>query len=78
MGPAKRLYFYRRPGITQRSSLRLNGVINAELLAGALIEVLTAMPADLERKGLPIHGSAGLELGLIKKYGLPWNIRSSK
>jgi hypothetical protein len=35
------------------------------------------MPADLEWRGLPIHGSAGLELGLIKKYALPWNMRSA-
>ena len=36
------------------------------------------MPTDSEWNGLPIHASAGLELGLIKKYTLPWNMRSSR
>jgi hypothetical protein len=33
MGLAKRLYFYAKPGITQRTSQRLNGIIRAELQA---------------------------------------------
>ncbi|WP_429819241.1 GIY-YIG nuclease family protein [Ensifer sp. B1-9] len=78
MGIAKRLYFYGRPGITQRTSQRLNALIKNELLAaGASIEIYVAIPPDLEWNGLPVHGSAGLELGLIKKYALPWNMRSA-
>jgi hypothetical protein len=41
------------------------------------IEVYTAVPPNLEWNGLPVHGSAGLELGLIRKYSLPWNVRSA-
>ena len=78
MGLAKRIYFYARPGVTQRTSLRLNGIIRNELQAGSLIDIYVAFPPDLEWKGLPVHGSAGLELGLIKKYGLSWNMRSSR
>jgi hypothetical protein len=78
MGLAKRLYFYRRPGVTQRTSQRLNGIIKSELTTVPAIDVYTAIPPDLEWNGLPIHGSAGLELGLIKRYSLPWNMRSSK
>nr|WP_246720673.1 GIY-YIG nuclease family protein [Methylocystis sp. H4A] len=77
MGLAKRIYFYAKPGPTQRTSQRLNMIIKNELAAGSFIDIYTAAPPDLEWNGFPIHGSAGLELALIKKYALPWNIRSS-
>jgi hypothetical protein len=78
MGMAKRLYFYGKPGITQRTSQRLNGILRKELLSVPFIDIYTAMPPDLDWNGLPVHGSAGLELGLIKKYALPWNMRSAR
>jgi hypothetical protein len=78
MGLAKRLYFYSRPGVTQKTSLRLNSIIKDELKAAADVDIYTAFPPDFEWNGLPIHGSAGLELGLIKKFTLPWNLRSAK
>jgi hypothetical protein len=78
MSLAKRLYFYGNPGVTQRTSQRLNSVIKNELLSGHRIDVYTASPVDLEWNGLPIHASAGLELGLIKMFDLPWNVRSAK
>jgi hypothetical protein len=77
MGLAKRLYFYAKPGVTQRTSQRLNGIIKSELLKAPFVEIYTAVPPDLEWNGLPIHGSAGLELGLIKRFALPWNMRSA-
>jgi hypothetical protein len=77
MGLAKRLRFYAKPGITQRTSQRLNGIIKSELLKVPFVEIYTAFPPDLEWNGLPIHGSAGLELGLIKRFALPWNMRSA-
>ena len=77
MGLAKRLYFYGKPGISQRTSLRLNGIIKNELQAAPAIDIYIVEPPDLEWNGLPVHGSAGLELGLIKKYTLPWNMRSA-
>ncbi|MEW6689090.1 MAG: GIY-YIG nuclease family protein [Pseudomonadota bacterium] len=75
MGLAKRIYFYRKPGATQRTSLRINRTLKRELLNVSFIEIYTATPSDLEWNGLPVHGSAGLELGLIKKYELEWNMR---
>ncbi|MFN3725269.1 MAG: GIY-YIG nuclease family protein [Allosphingosinicella sp.] len=78
MGLAKRIYFYARPGVSQRTSLRLNGIIQRELESDAQIDVLIAQPEDLQWNGLPVHGAAGLELGLIKAYALPWNMRSAK
>ena len=77
MGLAKRLYFYGKPGVSQRTSQRLNGLIKNELTTTPAIDIYTAEPPDLEWNGLPVHGSAGLELGLIKKYALPWNMRSA-
>jgi hypothetical protein len=78
MGLAKRLYFYGRPGVSQRTSLRINATIISELAAHPRIDVYAAFPRDMEWNGLPVHGSAGLELGLIKKYALPWNMRSAR
>ena len=77
MGLSRRLYFYGRPGSSQKTSLRLNATIRALLLEGKEIEILVATPSDLEWNGLPVHGAAGLELGLIKKFDSPWNMRSS-
>ena len=78
MGLAKRIYFYARPGVSQRTSLRLNDTIRRELHSAVEIEVLIAHPEDMQWNGLPVHGAAGLELGLIKAYALPWNMRSAK
>jgi hypothetical protein len=77
MGLAKRLYFYGKPGSTQRTSQRLHETLRKELEVVPHIDVYTAVPPNLEWNGLPVHGSAGLELGLIKKYSLPWNVRSA-
>lgn len=78
MGLAKRIYFYARPGISQRTSLRLNDTIKREIQSGGEIDVLIAQPENMQWNGLPVHGAAGLELGLIKAFALPWNIRSAK
>lgn len=77
MGLAKRIYFYGRPGVTQKTSIRINGLVKAELLAQRAVDIFVAIPHDLEWNGLPVHGAAGLELGLIKKFDLPWNKRSA-
>jgi hypothetical protein len=77
MGLSKRLYFYGKPGSTQRTSQRINTELREALKVVPYVDIYTACPADLEWNGLPVHGSAGLELGLIKKYSLPWNVRSA-
>ena len=75
MGLAKRLYFYGKPGSTQRTSQRLNGLLLAELGAVKSIDIYTACPPMLDWNGLPVRGDAGLEAGLIEAFALPWNIR---
>lgn len=77
MGLSKRLYYYGKPGSSQVTNLRLNGAIKRELVSGTVIEIYTAEPPNSEWNGLPIHGAAGLEMGLIKQYSLPWNRRGS-
>lgn len=76
-GLASRLYSYGRPGISQRTNQRLKAIIMAELEGPDAIEIYVALPPDLEWNGLPVHGSAGLELGMIEKYTLAWNMRGT-
>jgi hypothetical protein len=78
MGLRKRLYFYAKPGITQRTSRRLNSILKNEISKGASIAIYTARPPDLEWNGLPVSGIAGLEIGLIEAFHLPWNIRGAR
>ena len=77
MGLRKRIYFYAKPGPRQRTSQRLNGLIKAELTEHRGIDIYLAFPEHGSWNGLPVHGSAGLELGLIKAFKLPWNMRSN-
>ncbi len=72
-----RMRSYCTPGPTQRTSQRLNAQLKMEVAAAHEIRVYVAMPPDLTWNGLPIHGSAGLELGLIRSFALPWNLRSA-
>lgn len=74
---AKRFRSYVRPGPTQRTSSRLNANIRELLVQGGIVEIYVATPPDLEWNGLPIHASAGLELGLIERFSLEWNSRSA-
>jgi hypothetical protein len=78
MGLKKRLYFYGKPGQTQRTSLRLNALLRQELGMASVVRIYTATPPDLDWNGLPVNGSAGLEIGLIESFDLPWNIRGSR
>jgi phage tail tape-measure protein len=78
MGLAKRLRFYRKPGSTQRTSQRLNIALKQELQQLSPIEIYTAQPPDLTWNDLPVNASAGLELGLIRQFDLPWNLRGTR
>jgi hypothetical protein len=74
---AKRLRFYARPGITQRTSLRLNKTISELCREGHRVDVLIAFPANFDWRGLTVKGAEGLEAGLIADFHLPWNIRGA-
>lgn len=75
MGLKKRLYFYENPGATQTTNIRINDLIRASLSDGETIAVYTATPPDFDWGGLAVNGRAGLEVGLIEAFYLPWNVR---
>lgn len=77
MGLKKRLYFYGKPGSKQTTNIRINELIRVSLLDGETVSIFTAMPPDFEWGGLVVNGRAGLEIGLIESFYLPWNVRGA-
>lgn len=75
MGLKKRLYFYAKPGSTQRTSIRINGLIIEQLKAGNNVEVIAAFPEPSSWNDLPVDLVTGLETGLVKTFSPPWNKR---
>ena len=73
----QRLGLYRKPGISQRTNLRLNEIIRDQLGNGVVVEILVASPPDHDWNGLRINWAEGLEAGLIAEFNLPWNMRGS-
>ena len=73
----QRLGFYRKPGTSQRTNIRLNELIREKLQRGAVVQILVAHPADHDWNGFRIKGAEGLEAGLIECFDLPWNMRGS-
>jgi len=76
-GLGRRLRMYTRSGERRKTWARIHGLIREVLVNGDAVEVYVAMPPDLEWNGLPVHGGAGLELGLIQRFDLPWNSRGT-
>ena len=74
---AQRLYFYRKPGPTQLTNIRMNAVLREALEKGRAIDIYTATPPQLEWSGWPVSGPEGLEAGIIRSYALPWNVRGA-
>lgn len=72
-----RLGFYRKPGASQTTNIRLNEIIRGWVEQGAVVEILVAHPDDYDWKGLKVRGSEGLEAGLIADFHLPWNVRGT-
>lgn len=71
----KRLYFYGRPGPSQKTNQRINPIIRAEIKAGRKVDILTATPGKTEWKGLLVDMVPGLETALLREYQTPWNRR---
>ena len=71
----QRLNFYRKPGASQRTNVRLNEVIRGQIGAGAVVQIFVAHPPDQHWNGFKISGAEGLEAGLIADFHLPWNVR---
>ena len=77
MGLKKRLYFYSKPGKSQRTSIRINALIKKMLCLNSTVEVIAALPEPSSWNGLPVDQASGLETGLIKKFSPPWNMRGT-
>lgn len=77
MGLKKRLYFYEKPGARQTTNIRINDLIRMSLAEDEIVSIYTAIPPDFEWGGLTISGRAGLEVGLIESFYLPWNVRGT-
>jgi hypothetical protein len=77
MGLKRRMYLYKRPGAKQSTNIRINASIRSELHAGGSVSVYTAIPPDFKWNGLTVNGRAGLEIGLIEAFHLPWNVRGA-
>lgn len=73
----QRLGFYRKPGSSQRTNIRLNEVIRGKLAMGRVVQIFTAQPSDNEWNGFKVKGAEGLEAGLIAEFDLPWNVRGA-
>jgi hypothetical protein len=73
----QRLGFYRKPGASQRTNVRLNEIIRGHIEKGTVVQILIGHPPDFEWNGLRINGAEGLEAGLISEFELPWNMRGS-
>jgi hypothetical protein len=73
----QRLAFYKKPGTTQRTNMRLNGIIRGLIGSGAVVEILVAHPPDSEWNRFRISGPEGLEAALIRDFDLDWNVRGS-
>lgn len=72
-GLKTRMGHYAKPGASQTTSIRIKGLLQKELQAGRSVYVLAAFPEPGSWNGLPVDNVAGLESGLIKTYGPPWN-----
>jgi len=73
----QRLGFYRKPGVSQRTNVRLNEIIRGKLAKGTIVQIFTAQPPDHEWNGFRVKGAEGLEAGLIDEFDLPWNMRGA-
>ena len=73
----QRLGFYRKPGVSQRTNVRLKDLIHGQLEQSTIVQILTAQPPDQEWNGFCVKGAEGLEAGLIATFDLPWNLRGA-
>lgn len=74
----QRLNFYRKPGASQPTNIRLNEIIKGHIDQGTTVRILVAHPPDQEWNGFKVKGAEGLEAGLIAEFDLPWNMRGTQ
>jgi hypothetical protein len=70
----RRLYGYHRPGPTQRTNIACNAKLLEVLSGQGAIDIYVFQdPEPKSHAGVPINLAAGLEDGLIRELGPPWN-----
>lgn len=65
-GPAGRRFGYGRPGISHVTNQRLKAIFQVELSDPQAVRPFAIILPDLAWYGVPVSGSAGVELGLIE------------
>lgn len=73
----QRLNFYARPGASQRTNVRLNGLIRRLISEGSTVRILIAHPQDGTWNGFRLSGPEGLEAALIEDFKIPWNVKGA-
>lgn len=73
----QRFNFYVRPGVSQRTNVRINGLIQKLIHNGETVRILVARPEDRSWNGFRLSGPEGLEAALIEDFDPPWNMKGS-
>jgi hypothetical protein len=76
-GLATRFSAYTNPASKHRTAQRLHTRLLLALGAVRYLDILTAAPPNSCWNGWPVNASAGLEVGLIENFDLPWNFRGA-
>ncbi|CAH1666953.1 hypothetical protein CHELA20_52029 [Hyphomicrobiales bacterium] len=76
-GLNSRFSAYVSSGASDPTHLRMQALLVEALESSAFLDILTIAPPNSSWNGWPVNASAGLEVGLIAHYDLPWNIRGA-
>jgi hypothetical protein len=76
-GLAARFSAYISPASQYRTAQRLHARLLLALGTAPYLDILTAAPPNSCWNGWPVNASAGLEVGLIENFDLPWNFRGA-
>ena len=76
-GLYSRFSAYISPSANDPTNLRMHTLLIQALTTTQFLDILTIAPPNSSWNGWPVNASAGLEVGLIAHYDLPWNIRGA-
>jgi len=69
-----RMYQYQRPGPSQRTNIRVNGLLGELLKSGRSVQILALPdPGNMEYRGFHLNLAAGIEDSVIKTLQPVWN-----
>jgi hypothetical protein len=73
-----RMQGYRNGKGSQRTNIRVRGLVLEALKAGSRIELMALSPEPTEWHGLPVNTAVGLEAGLIDQLKPVWNLLNKR